>query len=455
MNLVLNDAFKQAAGEHESGYAEIGHYIPLVAEINPDYKSEYGSVFPHAGPLLIINEGDQSWELPCNIAFEYDYAELSGWVSGYSLNRKYDKKVLKESGSATGYYSITTGTRRFKQHLFPDNIYVYNVRNIEINDPKQSLRFYVLGDDGSRLIYGMENEHNRDVLDKVINSWFVAPPKCILCEGTGIYEGVICPQCNGKKYIGYNAEGWLLKNKAKEVGVNKLSETEQSFQHRAWAKKQWVLPNTSGIINYVNLMTGVPIEDIEISYSTGMRELKYYVRFPLGAGGTEASEGGISEDFIFNDNLVLQELLEDVSPAGTNAIVEPYYQLIDSSVMDYQNGWVSEIVIPMDNRKWYSKFTVNPSGFVNSGWITSGISGNQWNVDGTGFTGYGYNQHMRFFNSETSYDASDLFYSGINENAFDEIFRYNNPWVTTGVTGYYTGSEGEIFITGTTGMYRI
>ena len=98
------------------------------------------------------------------------------------------------------------------------------------------------------------------------------------------------------------AEGWLLSNKAEEVGINKRDETERSFQHRAWARKQWVNPNTTGVINYVNLVTGVPLENIELEISTGLKELKYYVRFPLGAGGTAAlDEGGVAQDFIFDD----------------------------------------------------------------------------------------------------------------------------------------------------------
>lgn len=456
MEGVLNNAFKQTAGENETGYAEVGHYMPLVAELHPDFKSEYGSVWPHVGALLIINEDEQDWESPCNIEFEYDYAEISGWITGHSLGRSYDKKVWKKSDGATGYYSIPTGTRRFKQHLFTDNVNIYNIKNIESNDSVQSLRFYILGDDGIKLLYGMQNENSRDILDKTIRSWFVAPPKCVMCDGTGVYDLNVCPHCNGTKYIGYNAEGCLLKNKAKEVGVRKIEETQRSFQHRAWAKKQWVNPTVSGITNYVSLITGVPEDKIEISCSTGMKELKYYIRFPLGAGGTAAlDEGGVAQSFIFDNELILQELLEDVSPAGTSPIVEPYYLLSDVSEMDYQNGWVSNIVIPMDNRKWYSKFTVNPSGIVNSGWITSGISGNQWNADGTGFTGYGYNQHMRFFNSETNWDSTDVFYTSFDPTIYNEIFVYDNAWVTAGVTGYCTGSEGEIFITGTTGFYRI
>jgi len=456
MNIALNSSYKLATGEFvlsgSSGYSQVGHYMPLVGKVDSNGTSEYGSIWPHAGPLLVVNDDDQSWVIDCNIEFDYDYAELSGWETGYIDGTSYDIPVYITGSAGIGNISIPSGSTRFSQHLFDDNKLVYNIRNIVSNDPDQNLKFYVLGDDGARLLYGMENETNRTILDKATRSLFVAPPECVLCDGTGLYEGNVCPQCFGAKYIGYNAEGGLLIARAKDIEIRKRDETERQFQHRAWAKKQWVNPTTSGIINYISLIANVDEEDITIYTPTGTRELKYYVRFPLGAGGTASlDEGGLATNIIISNKRVLQELLDEVSPAGTAGIVEPYYALSDVSEMDYQNGYANPIVEVMSSsRRWYSRFSTSGTVIVGSGWITSGYQ----TTGAEALT-----QHLRFFDSRTSWDGVDNFYNGLTSGEYDEIFRFDNAWIVTGTaTGYYTGTKEDgftgIYFTGTTGLYR-
>lgn len=450
MNIVMNDAFKQASGQLASGYAEIGHYLPLVAEVHQEYSSEYGSTYPHVGQLLIINENEQSWNIPCNIEFTYDVAEFSGWTTGYSLNRAYDKKVWNTGSSYTGYFSIPTGTRRFAQHLFTGMI--YDVRNITVNDPKQDLRFYILGDDGVRLLHGMENETNRNLLDKAVRSLFVAPPECVLCEGTGIYESLQCPQCLGVKYLGYNAEGWLLTNKAKELGVYKRDETDQAFQHRAWAEKQWVMPNVSGITNHLSLLTGIPTGEFEITAPTGTRDLIYYVRFPLGAGGTASLETGLQNTSTIFDTDVINEVLQNLSPAGTNPVLEPYYSITDLSEFEATNAFTAHDAFAKDNWNWGANFHLQSGQVYGSGWQTSG-----YNPSTSGYT-----HGMAFFESDSRFDDGDSFYtgtvSGLTSGEFDEIFLYDNCWTVSGNTGYATGTLEDgytgIYITGTEVNYR-
>lgn len=460
MEAIINDSFKLTDEEITTGYYQkIGHYMPLVAEVHPEYTSEYGTTFPHVGSLVIINDDDQSWQIPCNIQFEYETAVLSGYTDGRTANGDtYDSPVYSESSGYTGFFTIPTGVRRFKQHLFTGSELIHNVKNVSINDPAQTLRMYILGDDGIKLLYGMENEHNRDILDKVTRSLFVAPPVCVLCDGVGTYEGSVCSQCGGNRYIGYNAEGWLLTNKARELGVTKRDETERSFQHRAWAEKQWVNPTVSGIINYVHLITGFPKDEIEVTQSTGYKELKYYVRFPLGQGGTAAlDEGGasnVSDSFVFSDTQTIQDLIDDISPAGTNAIIEPYYTIIDSSVMDYRNGYTTPTIMGTNNRKWYAKWTDIASGeYDGTGWITSGEHGLTWDADGTGFAGTGYTQNLKWHCSCTSWDTTDPYYTGITSGEFDSIYKLGSAYRIGGTTGWATGEQG-FYITGTTGYYK-
>jgi len=445
----INDSYKLKDGDY------VGHYMPLLAEVNPEFKSEYGGTLPHVGSVLIVNDNEQNWDEPCNIDFEYDYAEVSGWITGYVNGIAYEKRIWKEGGSATGTMSIQTGTRMFAQHLFTDSTAVYNIRNINVYDPLQDIKFYMLADNGIKLIYGMNNERNRNDLDKIIRFWWVAPPECLLCDATGIFEGDKCPQCGGVKYIGKNAEGYLLTRRAAEIGVRKRNETDQSFQHRAWAKKQWVMPNEPGIRAYVSTLTGVPVGEIDVTPSTGMRELKFYVGFPLGAGGTENLEyGGTSQAFVFPNTESLQEVLNDVAPAGTNVIINPYYKLTDASVMEYQNGYANPIQFGMqDGRKWYTPFHITgESGYMHSGRITSG-----YQMSG--------NMGLRWFESTSYWDTNDAFYGNATDKLttteYDEIYKYDNGWVITGTavqTGYYTGTYENnftgIFMTGGEIIYR-
>lgn len=420
---VVN-AFKVAYGD-DGDYGFIGHYMPVLADASGHYNSTYGSVYPQHGSLLLINDDVQDWSVPCNIEINYNYSEISGFINYNYLNHVIEKPVYVSGFSGTSIFTIQTGTRAFSQQIYTGHRNIYEITSIVSTDPHQDVSFYLLGDDGAKFLHGMNTELERDALDKTINAIWVHPPPCVYCEGDGIYNGATCPRCAGRKFIGYNAEGWLLEQKARDLGVVRKEDSDTSVQYRAWAKKHWVTPTYSGILNYVSSITKIDTDNITIVENNG-RECNLEITIPIMQGGTYVT-GSVSYNSPFDKVSFLEEVIQDAMPAGVNAIIYNTYQTTDASVMEYSNGYTSREVIGISQWSDWSNFPNYTTDIEYTGSNTSGIQ-----ISGT--------QGWRFFEpafSELNTPAADSFYDYLTEEQYNEIFLYDNGWVLDGTSVIY------------------
>lgn len=311
----------------------IGHALPLMAQLTGSYNAVYGSILPLCGPLLFINQNKQRWTTGCAVSYTYKKAILSGYESKRFNDLAYYKKSF--TGLETiysGSFYIETGTREYSQ--FCENTdYVYEVLSITGSDPFQEINIYCLADDGSRLIHALETENTRNLEDIAERGLFLHPPTCLVCGGEGIYSGITCPECSGYRYVGRNAEKYLLTQRAKDVGILKQTESEESFQYRAWAKKWHIVPTKSEVKRYIAHMLRTATGNIEIEEHY-MPEAYWIVRFPA----VVKEEVGIGDLLSISGN-TLQNIVSYCEPAGTRAILQEYYFITsDGNIWDYDHN---------------------------------------------------------------------------------------------------------------------
>jgi hypothetical protein len=451
----VNESYKKAYDSLGSGmYREVGHSYPLIAKYESGFARYYGSAYPRVGQILAINEEEQNFAENATVTVKYSGADFSGWTTGEIPGiTGYEYKVYT-TGTRTGEYTYTiySGTRAKSQEVFGENVHeIYDVEVIEGSvspEPKlQHINFYIIGDDGAAIINGFSSETERQRVHEIKESQFIHPQSCKLCSGDGSYQGSICPHCDGRGHIGYKASNKMMELVGYGFEEYRRFEDYQELQHRIWAKKQWIFPNKKQIKQYVADVAGIDSGTIDVTVENTKLECNFKIQFPYAAGGTAWD---VSETFnvLIRDRETLQDMVSLVEPAGTNAIITPYYLLQDKSEMTYDNysPTGSEITsLPMSNmygNVWYKPFSAwKQSGIQwTSGWITSGYNTN----DGT----------ARFFNSETYYDINDPFLSGLTEAEATGMFYQDNMNYWTGEANtYITGESISGYVVPTGGWY--
>lgn len=325
MILEVSDAYKKKNGEY------LGHNLPLLAEHSGTDTRIFGDIMPNCGPLLIINENQQRWVATGYVRFTYNIAEFSGYITETVNNISYQQAVYTGVvGEYTGTVYFESGMREYSQQIYNDHQHIRKINSMYVSDPLQEIKVFCIADDGARLFYGMHDELIRDLNEIVEQGLFISPPKCQLCNGSGLYEGSTCIDCSGYKYIGRNAQKWLLEERCKDVGIYKRTEIEDSFQYRGWAKKWWLVPTQKEVIRYMSHFLNTPSGNIVI-VENYFPEAYWKIQFPrvsLGSFGVG--------NLLSLSGTTYQELIDDVTPAGTQAVLEGYYLFQDSgAIHDY------------------------------------------------------------------------------------------------------------------------
>lgn len=420
MEEVIPSSFKYTLSGNQR---DIGFYMPMVSEIREGIAPVYETTTNHYGPLLLINKLQQNWAIDCNISVDYEYGIQSGYTQMTSFGRTVYYPFYLTGYTGNCIISIPSGSAPHRQFLYTGHTTIYKLLHVEASENYQQSEIYLLGDNSIKILHSFNTENERNNLQRAVDSIAVSPPDCILCTGVGLYSGASCPLCDGYGHRGYNAMGFLLEERAKALNVQRRSTSDEQLQYIAWGKKAWIIPTIENIKRFVWTLTSVPMSFIDV-YGTGDKELKIIVRFPLMYGGTSSLQTAIV-DLKLKDRPTIQTVLEEICPAGVNLIVYPYYGLRDESEMDYSpSGYTSRgIFFGLGYvSEWGNKFFI--SGLT--GECTSGAQG-----DGT--------QGMRFFTPK--YYLSDAAYSGLTSGNYEEIFKYQTTWYSTGtsITPPYTG----------------
>ena len=419
----INDSFKQT---DSSG--KIGNNIQLVAQQVNSSTNIWNTILPNCGPLLIIPQSEINWTSGCTISFTYEEVTSLGWGTGYQLDQEYYYQSYTGADYSavaygTGSLYIETGTRVDRQYLYTGSNYIHKIRSLTVDPPSYDVDIYCLSDDGSRLVQGWNAENERDIIDQLYVGSIVHPPLCHRCTGSKVWDSGVCPDCNGYGYVGQNAKKWLLTRQASSVGITRGNESLESFTNRIWAKKWKMVPTKKEIKRYLSHFLRLDEDDITISE-------KYYpdcvwtVRIPL----TNAGLNDIGNRLSTSGNTI-QSLLDDVTPAGTNAVVEPYYYIQgDDSVLDYENP---------DSEKYTGMMNPLPrsDSFIPCTW------GSSWNdLEWFGGSEKYFNENSGIINIDgtgcysggVSYTDSG-FFVGIYSGFYDKNLKYDNFF--TGLSG--------------------
>ena len=317
---------------YDQVYSRIGHAFYPMAEYNGvnNTTSVYNSSLPQAGDLLMITEKEQRHVTSETIYFTYKAAELTGTTSTTNYGISY--ALSDYSGIDTtysGFLTIPTGTRAGKEFMFhdPNDYYIHQITSITGVDPNQTVKIYGLADPGIKFIYGCNTEKMKDLAHDIKRAIWVHPPECLYCSGSGNDPDVdttTCPDCSGYKYVGKNADKFLLTDRAKDVGVTKRNETTNEFQLRAWAKKWWKIPTKDYIIDYFAYFLNTNTGNLSLTLYTGL-EAYWVLSYPAST-----YEVG---DRIPTDSKTIQEMANDLTIAGLSAVVKPYVNFETSGSM--------------------------------------------------------------------------------------------------------------------------
>ena len=385
---------------YKKGIGQVGHYMPLVAEFS-GFSQTYGTLGEHCGPLLFHLNTRQRPTHDANITFTYKESLPSDVASGNSLGRTiYYQTYITGTSVYSGTLSIPSGAMANAEYLFTESLNVSEIVSLECDDERANFQVFALASPGSKLLYGLTPEENQENVDRIIRGVFVSSPQCVLCGGTGIYHNYTCPDCKGMGYVGYGAEDWLLQEKAAEVGVTHRDETVDQTHLRAWAKKWWISPTVAEITKYVAFFSQVDTGFVEI-YEHQAPECYYEVLIPNYIVNDNSQTQTFSLDPLF-----LNELLDNITPAGVSHCLRPYNGFISETGTEPPSGMESFFIDFEDNatQGFYDEMNNVTSSAV-------GIDTNcrmEFYFDGTTWT-FAPNELIFTGFSPTGYDTSNYF----------------------------------------------
>jgi hypothetical protein len=198
-------------------------------------------------------------------------------ISGFTIDYQYNEPIYRRAWSTGGGEFSYTFT--IPPHTMPGQVYkLPNKRIYKISDVSVSggisdqaiarLGFYALADNGSKLLYSMNwnkiFEYGRNVLYGAYGN----PNKCPRCVGSGYINDVsnTCQQCNGYKYSGPNASGFLETQIGYDYGLIKDADTTDSeFRNKIWAMNWWVTPTKKEIQRYFAHFARIEADEIEVN----------------------------------------------------------------------------------------------------------------------------------------------------------------------------------------------
>jgi len=356
---------------------ELGRITGSYTFLHPD------SILPQCGPLLFINEDEITWTTGVRVYFQYQTAVHSGWQTGFMLeNISYQYKLY--SGEYTTYSDsvyFESGTRQFSQILFTGNQgkFIHKLIGITGSNQCYDVRCYSLADDGSRMLYAWNTEKEREVVERLTWGHYIAPPLCPICTGSHYQSaGTVCTNCNGYGYVGYNAKDYVLTRRIKDFGVEHRDESDESVCYRAWAKRAMLMPTYGEIRRYFAHFTRLLNTGYLIVESKYGPDYVFTVRIPFRYGTSLINDSQIGSH-LSSSGLSLQEMVDDIAPAGVCGRVEPFSMLLDDDTVinydeDYFEGMRNvDLKIPMMPRKWGAYWGTSWAGWDKYFQADSGI----------------------------------------------------------------------------------
>ena len=335
-------------------------------------------------------------------------------ISGFTIDYQYNETIYRRAWSTGGgefdyTFTINPHTKAGQVYRLP-NKRIYKITNISVSggiadQPLARLGFYALADNGSKLLYSLNWNKVFEYGRTVLYGAYGNPNKCPRCSGSGYINEVAntCQQCEGYKYNGPNASGFLEQQIALDYGLVKESDsTDEEFRNKIWAMNWWVTPTKKEIQRYFAHFAR--IEDSEIEVNT----IDRIETSGLPTGVEKVVDLLIPYNIPFSvfdkADKIWEQMASSVEPAG----IDIRFSFL---IAGFSGVW-----------EWDEWDSIYPSGIVNAqttGWKSNVVVygfGDSWNLD----------------------HGSNSFYSEWGE----DFFFFNHLCESIHTSGYISGSSG-------------
>jgi len=183
----INEAYKGANNGRQ------GHNLDVLAERENGTTNIWNSILPNCGPVVVINEEEPWAGSGVTVSLTYKKAVISGWATGYAYDTfyYYPQYIGLAEDFTTSFYI----TGRAQQQFLITGM-VHQITALTIS-PDLNVTVQCMADNGARMLYGVHSEKERENIYKTQLGNWVSSKECNRCTGSRIYEGLICPDCDG------------------------------------------------------------------------------------------------------------------------------------------------------------------------------------------------------------------------------------------------------------------
>jgi len=205
------------------------------------------------------------------------YVEFSGaYISGFTSDNQYGQKVYRRkwiTGGSEFTYEFTIPPYTEEGQIFDiPSKHIYEITDVNVtprseDQPMTDISFYAMADNGSRLLYSMNWNKVFDSARTVLYGMYGQPTLCPRCDGTGYFtsESDTCDQCDGYRFHGPNASGFLLD----QIGLDEKiirdeDDDNETFRNKIWAMKWWINPTKNETRRYLAHFARIQDDEVEI-----------------------------------------------------------------------------------------------------------------------------------------------------------------------------------------------
>lgn len=323
----------------------VGHHVPMlghwtkadgyIKKQSLTYKTE-----SLACPIIaVVTEKFGGEDVSLTITTKIsEYRSTQEKTQGdYTIKRK---TYTPTSTTKSTILKITRHTRPYATFLLSGlGKLNYEITSITDNCTYDTgkVEFIALASAGSRIIYWLGIHKVAEELKEIMRAIWLAPTKCIRCEGTGIEPDTVstaCNQCKGYGFSGYNASKYSQRMKGMDIGLardildwDSLTEADHTlivkFINKTWTQKWWVTPTPLEIKKLFAHFYNTPrLQKVIIYEHFDYHEPVWNILLPIRA--YEGSPFATSEFLDLSDQELMKYIAESVTPAGVNVFVGFY-----------------------------------------------------------------------------------------------------------------------------------